>query len=742
MRRNRLSRAFFQYGLFFCRLIYYIRLPAIPYQSKQMIRILLAAMLALNAFLANAQEKRWFDDSFDTNTKGWYYADFENENIKREIRDGKLRIHQKTADLRFWTFTSFFVDATRPFQVEANVVQQEAENGSFGIIIFGKQNKGYYFMINANVKKLYVGSELNGTWVNSSPPDGGDIWGKAEMINGPGQNNNLKIQWKNGKITFLINDQQAFSGSGLADFAEFPFVNFVGVITQSPGKYEVDHFTFFQDNPDINLVPNLPRLARNSLGAGVNSKYTEKQPYISPDGKTLYFVVSDDPANKGSDDIYFTSAITDSTWAQRQQMAEPLNNVWPNAVLTATPDNNTLFLMHTYNTDGTPKGAGFSVSHKTLEGWSMPEDIKVDNYYNTGQYNEFCFSPDRKILISGVTRDDTHGMNDLYVSFLKDDGTYTEPKNLGSTVNTFSQESSPFLAADGITMYYSTAGLPGYGNADIFMTRRLDSTWVNWSPPQNMGPDLNSAGWEAYYSVAASGRYAFVISTDNTIENSPDLFSVKLPQALRPRPVVLVYGKVLNSKTKTALQARINYNILSTNKEVGLASSAPADGTYKIALPAGEAYSFLASREGFYPVSENMDLSKITEYKEIERDLYLAPLEVGEIIRLNNLFFDFNKSVLRNESVAELERVVKLLAGNPTMSIEIAGHTDSVGDDAVNNKLSLDRATSVKLYLQKQGITPTRIVARGYGKTKPVAVNTTDDGRQKNRRVEFVIVSK
>jgi outer membrane protein OmpA-like peptidoglycan-associated protein len=519
----------------------------------------------------------------------------------------------------------------------------------------------------------------------------------------------------------------------------------VHLVTCTTMKIEVDNFKVYQDNPPVNVAPNLPKLTKVNLGTNINTRYTEKWPYVSPDGKTLYYVVQGDPENKGTDkadEIYYSIALTDSTWDKRQNIGWPLNNDWPNCVISATPDNNTLYLMHTYNTDGSPKGAGFSMTTKTANGWSGPVDLKVKNYYNKGASNEFCFSADRKVLLMSIRRDETFGENDIYASFLQENGEFSEPKNLGNTVNTFAWECSPFLAPDGVTLYYSTAGYPGFGNADIFMTRRLDSTWTNWSTPINMGPDINSSNWEAYYSVAASGKYAYVVSTQNGIEGSLDIYQVKLPEVLKPKPVVLVYGKVLNSKTKELLESNINYNILATNKEIGIASSGVKDGSYKIVLPAGEVYSFLAKKNGFYSVSENLDVSKITEYKELERNLYLAPIEVGGTIRLNNLFFDFNKSSLRKESYPELDRVIKLLNENSQMEIEISGHTDNVGTDEINNKLSQDRSMSVKTYILSKGITSERIISKGYGKTKPVADNKTEEGRQRNRRVEFTILKK
>ena len=219
-----------------------------------------------------------------------------------------------------------------------------------------------------------------------------------------------------------------------------------------------------------------------------------------------------------------------------------------------------------------------------------------------------------------------------------------------------------------------------------------------------------------------------------------DIFRIKLPEALKPRPVVLIYGKVLNDKTKEPLEASITYNILSTNKESGIAISNVKDGSYKIVLPAEAVYSFLAKKPNFYSVSENIDVRGLLVYKEIERNLYLAPIEVGETIRLNNIFFDTNKSDLRSESAAELNRMIKLLADNPHMAIQIAGHTDNVGTDEYNLKLSDDRSVSVKNYIVSKGVEATRVLAKGYGKTKPTTSNNTEAGRQQNRRVEFTIV--
>ena len=689
------------------------------------------------AFACPAQVA-WFGDDFNDYSKGWLWSNYDTPGISRKIADGKYYIDHKQDDHPFSTFTPLWLDRNKDFLLETNIVQTEGSDGNgFGFIISGADNRNYYFLINPSKGTFWVGSNQrgNGIALNASKD-----WEKASAIHGKNTSNKLAVQRKTDKLFFLINDQNVYQGEIHVDFKELLYAEYFGIMTSDRMKIEIDNFYLKQDNV-LNLIPDLPSgLLKVNVGPNVNSQYTEVTPVISPDGKTLYLTVDGDPLNiRKSYDIYYSTSINDTTWLPRSNAGFPLNNSWPNAVVSVSPDNNSLVVMHTYNPDGSPKGDGLSIATKTNEGWSIPQDLTVINYYNTASTNEFCMSADRQVLLMAVTRDDTEGLKDIYVSFRNVTGEYSEPKSLGNIVNTYASEASPFLAADEVSLYFSSAGHPGFGSADIFVTKRLDSTWTNWSVPQNMGPSINSPAWEAYYSIPASGLYAYVVSQEHSLGET-DIFRIKLPDALKPRPVVLIYGKVLNRKTKEPLEANISYNILSGNKLSGIAMSDVKEGSYKIVLPAGEAYSFIAKKEGFFSVSENIDLIALKAYKEIERNLFLAPIEVGETILLNNLFFDFNKSELRKESTAELERMVALLSEHPGMTIEISGHTDNRGNDIYNNKLSIDRATAVRTFILKKGIPADRIRASGYGKARPSASNDTEAGRQQNRRVEFTIL--
>ncbi len=490
----------------------------------------------------------------------------------------------------------------------------------------------------------------------------------------------------------------------------------------------------------INLIKDYGIVSeREDLGDGINSPTAEIAPIISYDNKTLYFTRQDHPDNVApisKQSIWFSELNADGTFSPAQKLSAPVNNVHNNSTSGISPDGQTLLVINVYKPDGTAS-KGVSISQKEGNEWGFPKKLEIKNLYNNSQYAEYNLSASGKILLMAIQRDSGQGSKDVHVSFLQSDSTWSEPKNLGPVVNTPESETSPFLAADERTLYYSTSGLPGYGSNDVFMTQRLDDTWENWTEPKNLGPDLNTPKWDAYYTFTADGSYVYYISAGRN--NKSDIFRKKVPQSARPQPVVLVKGKVLDAKTKQPLASRISYQNILTGENLGLANSNAIDGQYSIVLQSGKNYEFLADAVNYYPISDNIDLSKLDTFKEITRDLYLVPIEKGVAIRLNNLFFDFNKSDLKKESHAELNRLAGLLKKNPSMKIEIAGHTDNVGTDAYNNPLSLKRAQAVHAFLVQNGIDATRLTAKGFGKSKPLQPGDSEEVRKLNRRVEFTI---
>jgi outer membrane protein OmpA-like peptidoglycan-associated protein len=273
------------------------------------------------------------------------------------------------------------------------------------------------------------------------------------------------------------------------------------------------------------------------------------------------------------------------------------------------------------------------------------------------------------------------------------------------------------------------------------MCKRLDDSWQKWSEPTNLGAPINTPDWDAFFTLDAGGEYAYLTSSDSSGFGESDIVRVKLLEIEKPDPVVIVDGNVYNRKTGEPLSASLIYETLPDGAEAGNGISSPVDGAFKIILPYDKNYLIRASADKFFAISENLNLDSLVKAgnRQIHKDLYLVPIEIGQVFRLNNVFFDFDKWDLRPESFVELDRVVKLLNENPSMEIELSAHTDNYGSDDYNFKLSDNRARSCMEYILSKGIHANRVTSQGYGETKPVAENDTPENRQLNRRVEFKI---
>lgn len=541
-----------------------------------------------------------------------------------------------------------------------------------------------------------------------------------------------------GRLFYIFFDKTEFKVKSLKLYLQ---------TTRVPGFNHIDAIGISDNKDSIKVEINHPKTTSDfkpiNLGEKVNSFYPELAPIISYDGSQLYFTRNLHPDNYGEEkklDIWVSDFDkTNNEFSVAKNIGRPLNNEKANFVISVMPGNNELILGNVYLADGTPK-KGLSNSFTDGKIWSMPEEIKINGFVNKSTKGvNFCISSSGKKMILSIDNDSAIGKNDLFISFIQKDGTWSEPKNLGRNVNTAASEETPFLASDEKTLYFSTSGYPGFGLNDIFVTRRLDDSWTNWSEPINLGPVINSDGWDGYYTIPAAGDFAYFTSTKNSLGNE-DIFKIELEEALKPTPVVLITGKVYNSKDGGSLSSKISYEDLKTGEEVGVVRSNPLTGEYKIILPAGKNYGFSADTKGFIAINENLDLTKIDSYKEIKTDLTMIPIEVGQKVRLNNIFFEFAKFDLLPESHLELNRVAGILKSNPKMQIEIQGHTDNIGSNERNLLMSKNRAEAVYNYLISQGIDKSRLVAKGYGKELPLLPNTNDENRSKNRRVEFLIL--
>jgi len=672
------------------------------------------------------------DENFNNNAGIWFLE--KDDKKEFTISAGHLRMNNLNGEGAY-TSKEFQVHPGKDFYFETRLVKVSGSDLMYGIYFADtrvtKNNKWYYYLLSAQNQLIICensGEKLEYTYHQSESP----------TVNVNPAGNTFGIEKKGTATNFYFNQEKIFT----LENSHF-WGSFMGYAVYGTGIMDVDYLKIKQKFK-INLAASTLTHEKENLGKAINSPYEEIMPVISADGNTLYISVEDDPHNTKTpdkSDIWYATRKPDGTWTPRKNVGFPLSTVEHDFVINAPPDNNTLFINGEYRLEEGVwnKYEGLSIAYRNKNGWSTPVKMNVDGFYNYAKEVSFALSPDRKVLIASLERDICFGSNDFYVSFLQDDDSWSEPENMGSIINSHGEEITPFIAADGKTLYFSTNGRPGYGGHDIFFSKRLDHTWKNWSEPVNLGTAVNSANWDAYYTVPAAGDFAYIVSNDKSFGKS-DIYRIKLIDEVKPEPVVMVSGKVFNKSTKTPLEAMITYHDLNTGKDMGIARSSPADGSYKIVLPYSKVYGFLASHDGFLSESDNLDLSQISTYQEIQRDLFLTPIEIGKTVAMNNIFFVRSKPDLLPESYPEIERLLKVLVDNPAIKIELAGHTDNVGNADLNRELSEQRVNTIKTYLVGKGISASRITGKGYGGTKPIADNNNEATRKLNRRVEFTIV--
>lgn len=654
---------------------------------------------------------------------------------KSFVKDGFYHLNVKDSTKSYRVYYEMLVNPETDFVLSSSIKFVSGQTDKTFGICFGYKDidNANYFTISGNGNFRiygYEGGEFK-TLVRTT---------KNKEIKSNGELNVLLLERIGDKLYFFINYKQVAT----LPYKKFAGQNF-GLVANGNVEMACDYFYIKQKRDPVNLIEGWDKFGSLvKMGSEINTKAGEIMPVVSADESHLYVTrkIYDSKGDAINDDAYVSELGKDSNWKVLRPLGKPINNASHNFVTGISQDNNELMVGGTYNAAGEWGGKGFSRSHRTKDGWSMPKKLEIKNYYNEDKHVEMCPSHDFKTILMAIKRKDSYGYKDIYFSFMLADSTWTEPVNLGKEINTFGNEDSPFLAPDNKTLYFSSEGWPGYGSNDIFMSKRLDDTWQHWSKPQNLGPKINSDGWDAYYTTSASGKYAYVVSNKSD-ENKADIYQIKQPESAKPEALLMVKGKVLNSKTKQPIGALITYSVLGTNKNEGRVSSDPETGLFSITLHKGKKYAFTAHKDGYISEHKSSDVVDLINYKEEEIDLLLTPFEKGESVIMHNLFFVANKAELLRESDAELHRLYELLSANPKMKVEIGGHTsiNTLGDKW-NQDLSFNRAKAVKDFLSKKGIEDKRVVAKGYGFTKLIDKTTGEIHQAKNRRVEFTILEK
>ncbi|XOV95001.1 MAG: OmpA family protein [Bacteroidota bacterium] len=474
----------------------------------------------------------------------------------------------------------------------------------------------------------------------------------------------------------------------------------------------------------------------------VNSIYGDYTPQVNPTGTRLYFTSvrkggfdqQKDTLNgmNWGEDIYFSS-FENGAWNAPQLLPEPLNSMGDDFGSSFTGDGQLMV----YVRCGDEEGIGNCDLYITqLVGTTWTEPQNMGNVVNSNMWDsQPTISSDGSRIIFASSRQGGYGGMDLYMTQKNHLGEWGVPQNLGSTVNTPFNENGPYLAPDGKTLYFASTGHPGYGGTDIFSSTFED---MRWSKPVNLGAPLNSEGDDTQFTISAAGKAYFASSRLDP--NNYDIFEVELPDYLKPKPTIVVQGVITNAKTTDPVGAIVLIEDINSGELLAVNKSNVVSGEYLVVLPAGRNYSVSTNSEGFFFYSESFEVPKDTTYTEIIMDIALEPIEKGTKVVLNNIFFESGRAELKPISYVELNKAVDLLKDNPTMVIEIGGHTDNLGSDELNLKLSQSRADAVRDYMILAGLDEARIRSKGYGESMPIEDNATEEGRAANRRTEFEIV--
>jgi len=495
----------------------------------------------------------------------------------------------------------------------------------------------------------------------------------------------------------------------------------VGISTDTNNIWDINEIeeTLFSSHPE-------------NMGSRINSIHSELAPVISADGKKLFFTRDNHPDNIGIDkkqDVWMSILEEDGRFSEANNLYEPVNN----------KSNNFAF---STNSDGTMLLMGKSLKFKDLSAlsyvryenkeWSELKKFEFIETNNKSNFVNFSLSQSMNTMFISMEREDSYGGLDLYYTTLTDSG-WTEIKNLGPTVNTAADEETPYISNDNKTLYFSTNGWPGYGSMDLFVTKSEDS-FKTWSRPSNLGSDVNTEGWEAYFTISSQNDYAYFVSSQNSI-GKEDIFRIELPKEAQPEVTVIVKGIVTNELNKSPIGSKLEFRDLTTNRIIGVTYSESKNGNYQIVLPKSSGYGVNTVADGFYSISKTIDFNN-SESNITVLDLSMKPIKTGETYKLSNIFFEFGKSELNEKSNSELQRLINFLKFNQDTEIKILGYTDEIGSELNNMKLSEERAKSVFDYLVNNGINRNRLTYEGKGELK----SKNNGILEESRKVEFKII--
>jgi outer membrane protein OmpA-like peptidoglycan-associated protein len=470
-----------------------------------------------------------------------------------------------------------------------------------------------------------------------------------------------------------------------------------------------------------------------NLGDSVNSNKSEYYPTVTIDDSLLVFT----KRGEGHREEFMQSKLLPNKQYGKAEMINGTINEEPSkGAITVSADGEWMIFAGNF---GRLKGFGdfdLYISYNTPEGWSEPENLGPN--INTDFWESSpSLSPDKRVLYFSSNRYGGVGGKDLYMSIRQPNGKFGQAINMGDSINTIADELAPYIHADNQTLYYTSDGLQGYGGSDLFvMHKQLDGEWTK---PENLGYPINTIDDEGSFAVSADGTTGYYASDRSDSRGDLDLYKFLLRKDIRPYKTLFVKGKVFDKKTNKGLPSTVEL-IDNSNSKALMKIQTDEVGEYFITLPFGKNYTFTVNRKGYLFYTEQYELKNKEADSVYKKDIALQPVELNASVVLNNIQFETNSFQLLPISLIELDKLLQVLTENPSLKVQISGQTDNIGKPEDNIKLSTNRAKAMVDYLVSKGIDTGRLTYKGFGASKPIADNTIEKGRAKNRRTEFMVV--
>ncbi len=488
----------------------------------------------------------------------------------------------------------------------------------------------------------------------------------------------------------------------------------------------------------INVVNNPVDFKPENLGPAINTIEDEYWPSLSADEQTLIItrLIRKSISFEGFQEDFFISHKLDDGWSSMKNAGYPLNTDDNEGAQTISADSRFMVFTACNRDDGIGR-CDLYYSERIGDKWTLPKNMlaPVNTRYKETQPS---LSADGNTLYFASDRPGGKGQLDIWKTERDENGNWSQPVNMGDKINTSYNEMSPFIHFDNQTLYFASEGYMGLGGFDLFISRKDSAD--NWSTPENLGYPINTNKDEFGLIVNSKGNKAYY-SSDRDPYAGKDIYMFELYNEVQPLEVSYMKGKVFDIETSKRLKAKFELIDLETGKMIYEAYSDEETGEFLVCLPANKDYCLNVSKEGYLFFSGNFALKGTFKQKEpFIKDVPLQPIRVGESIVLKNIFYETDSFALMKESKIELDKIVKFLNDYPDIKIEISGHTDNIGTAEYNQALSENRARSVAEYLINSSILKERILYKGYGFTKPVASNDTEEGRAINRRTELKII--